>query len=432
MARGNRCYLCGGNLRKGRCVECGLDNDRMTKRKYRLNETTPAHIKYRQMEAQRSEQMKYAKEYKTEQYSLENLGREQDQRKEQRRAVDQQRAAAAKRDTQNRTVSNTRPAAAQRSVNYREYQQKAGNAYADLKNTLNQRVNQRQQQVREDVSNKKKWNIIKVIGIVYVLIMVISALGSCISDFIDEISYRVPDYIDLTEDIVYDEDTVEEVSVSPYISDDEYDYVTRELSETGEYFDDLLFPGYYQIGVHIPEGIYTLEMTDGSYGSIWLDDDENSIYLSLSFGDGEDEYQIAENVRLYEGALLEVYGDVNLRITSENAQSRTGMENPISADTIVYFSENETYVVGVDIPEGVYDLWISENWASVDIVYEDEHEYEYSYHYWMDADTLEYCYKNIVLVDGMEITPNYGDVHMTVSTWIANDDYQTLYEEIYQ
>ena len=64
MARGNRCYLCGGNLRKGRCVECGLDNDRMTKRKYRLNETTPAHIKYRQMEAQRSEQMKYAKEYK--------------------------------------------------------------------------------------------------------------------------------------------------------------------------------------------------------------------------------------------------------------------------------------------------------------------------------------------------------------------------------
>ena len=218
MARGNRCYLCGGNLRKGRCVECGLDNDRMTKRKYRLNETTPAHIKYRQMEAQRSEQMKYAKEYKAEQYSLENLGREQDQRKEQRRAVDQQRAAAAKRDTQNRTVSNTRPAATQRSANYREYQQRAGNTYNDLKNVLNQRVNQRQQQVREEASNKKKWNIIKVIGIVYVLIMVISALGSCISDFIDEISYRVPDYIDLTdltEDIVYDEDTVEEVSVSP-------------------------------------------------------------------------------------------------------------------------------------------------------------------------------------------------------------------------
>lgn len=91
MARSNRCYLCGGALRKGRCVECGLDNDRMTKRTYRLNETTPVHIKRKQIEAQRSEQIDYANEYKKKQYSLENMGSDQDQRRNQRRNVEQQR-----------------------------------------------------------------------------------------------------------------------------------------------------------------------------------------------------------------------------------------------------------------------------------------------------------------------------------------------------
>ena len=34
------CYLCGGNLVNGRCVECGLDNERNAQKKYRLNESS--------------------------------------------------------------------------------------------------------------------------------------------------------------------------------------------------------------------------------------------------------------------------------------------------------------------------------------------------------------------------------------------------------
>ena len=33
MLGGKRCYLCGGKLVNGRCVECGLDNEKNTKRK---------------------------------------------------------------------------------------------------------------------------------------------------------------------------------------------------------------------------------------------------------------------------------------------------------------------------------------------------------------------------------------------------------------
>ena len=37
--RGKRCYLCGGKLVNGRCVECGLDNEKNTKKVYHLNES---------------------------------------------------------------------------------------------------------------------------------------------------------------------------------------------------------------------------------------------------------------------------------------------------------------------------------------------------------------------------------------------------------
>ena len=43
------CYLCGGKLVNGRCVECGLDNERNAQKKYRLNESSrdrKARIRY--------------------------------------------------------------------------------------------------------------------------------------------------------------------------------------------------------------------------------------------------------------------------------------------------------------------------------------------------------------------------------------------------
>lgn len=35
-----RCYLCGGKLEEGRCTECGLDNTRIEKKTYRLNQSS--------------------------------------------------------------------------------------------------------------------------------------------------------------------------------------------------------------------------------------------------------------------------------------------------------------------------------------------------------------------------------------------------------
>lgn len=47
-------------------------------------------------------------------------------------------------------------------------------------------------------------------------------------------------------------------------SDGAYDYVTRELSEDGDSWEETLGSGEYVVGVQIPEGIYTLEVDSGS------------------------------------------------------------------------------------------------------------------------------------------------------------------------
>ena len=40
MFKKKECYLCGGKLINGRCSSCGLDNTKLDKKNYRLNESS--------------------------------------------------------------------------------------------------------------------------------------------------------------------------------------------------------------------------------------------------------------------------------------------------------------------------------------------------------------------------------------------------------
>ena len=40
MFKKKECYLCGGKLIDGRCSSCGLDNTKLDKKNYRLNESS--------------------------------------------------------------------------------------------------------------------------------------------------------------------------------------------------------------------------------------------------------------------------------------------------------------------------------------------------------------------------------------------------------
>lgn len=202
MALGNRCYLCGEKLKKGVCTACGLDNVRMTRQNYRLNETTPMSVKRQHVAAQKAQQIQYAREYKEKQSTLEDMGKPLNQKQPQK-----------KKAAYN---PNVRP--------------KAKSSVPDKKS--------------------EKWAPLKVLGIIYTILAVIPAMGSCVFDLIEEFDFGAgtPEYIST------DYDTL----------DVDLTYVQRELSETGDYFEDEFGPGCYHVGVHIPEGLYTIQLSLGS------------------------------------------------------------------------------------------------------------------------------------------------------------------------
>lgn len=142
-----------------------------------------------------------------------------------------------------------------------------------------------------------------------------------------------------------------------YVSeDDPYAYVTREIPDTGSSYEALIGSGVYQIGVHIPEGTYRIELWGGS-GGVMLDDYDNIIFEYDSFGEEEEygEVMEKEDVRLYNGARLTVDGGVVIRILTSNAQPLVQeiTENP-NQETIIL--EEGSYVSGEAFSEGMYNI----------------------------------------------------------------------------
>ena len=96
-----------------------------------------------------------------------------------------------------------------------------------------------------------------------------------------------------------------------------YEFVSRELDESGDTYIEKLEYGEYIVGSQIPEGIYTIRLKEGS-GYVNVDDAENTIYLWQDFGTDTkyDELLEWQDVRLYEGAIVEISDNVTLEFSS--------------------------------------------------------------------------------------------------------------------
>ncbi len=140
---------------------------------------------------------------------------------------------------------------------------------------------------------------------------------------------------------------------SPYL------YVTRDIPESGGAYETVLGNGYYLVGVHIPEGIYTAELKEGT-GSFHITDEENMIYDYIWFGDDEEynEVHYQEDIRLYNGAWVSIDDTVFLTLTTDNAQPLTSESGPNPSAGSAVILDADTYIVGEDFAEGIYDLYL--------------------------------------------------------------------------
>lgn len=180
-------------------------------------------------------------------------------------------------------------------------------------------------------------------------------------------------------------------------------------SDVQEYaYENYLEAGMYGVGVHIPEGTYTIGIDWGDGGLLEIMDYEgNELYVNQVYLLDMEDMSYIEDIYLSEGQILNVPSELLVYLYSDDADfySVYGEENPLTESFVI---SGEAYA-GVDFPAGLYDIW-----------YEPSDEPEYGivyYHLWnqqsqdvmlegsqfLSQDMGKTVYRNVPLTEGSKI-----------------------------
>lgn len=394
-----RCYLCGGKLVNGRCTLCGLDNTKIERKNYRLNESS---FDGKGIEAKHlceSHNGKPSGGLNRQGQASWQSGRNQQRQVSWQNGQNQQ-GQTFRQNGQNQQGQTSR----QRGQNWTQTGGKKKTAG----------------------KQKKGW-----ISTVIVLLMILISVGGPAVSYIKTV---INQFDDADSDNWWDGSDVD-TSVD---ETDPYEFVTRELSDHGEVYDTELGYGEYVVGTDLPEGTYDVTLQSG-YGSFQTQDPENSIYLYGYFSEdaSEENGDITEkeDVRLYDGTHVMIGEDVILAFHTENGQTgqMQSEDNPLS---VTYTLQPEKkYTVGKEIPAGVYDVSGTKDLAVMEYeiylgeLYDEEYDslnYQ-NYSIMVEAGNENAIYKNAVLTEGTEITVT-GKMILTPSKKIGSQDYEAFYD----
>ena len=348
-----RCSLCGSRLNNGKCVFCGLNNKM------------------------------YGREYMRNPYHLPSAGADTGARKSEsahREKIPRmpgipETTKIRGNSVQRLTISATPP---------------RRNDYTRIKNPD---------------SKAKKYKAVTLITILIIVIcMFAPALIQIIRSMLDAgSSSEGKPWLTGIENIFSDGSDVS----NTYEDHDPYEYVTREIPDTGSTYETTIGGGVYQVGIHMPEGVYQAELAYGT-GSLQISDAENLIYESIWFGeDGEDEEVTeADGLWLYNGAQITISGSAALTFTTSNAQPLTQdtTANPLTESVIL---DEGIYTVGEGVlPEGIYDVVMKESEGyvsfSLELLYPNgSREFLWTAR---DSASSEGRIRNVILPTGTELT----------------------------
>lgn len=398
-----RCYLCGGKLVNGRCTLCGLDNTKIERKNYRLNESS---FDGKGIEAKHlceSHNGKPSGGLNRQGQASWQSGRNQQRQVSWQNGQNQQ-GQTFRQNGQNQQGQTSR----QRGQNWTQTGGKKKTAG----------------------KQKKGW-----ISTVIVLLMILISVGGPAVSYIKTVIETVINQFDDADSDNWWDGSDVDTSVD---ETDPYEFVTRELSDSGEVYDTELGYGEYVVGTDIPEGTYEVTLQSG-YGSFQTEDPDNSIYLygyfSENASDEDEDITEMEDVRLYDGAHVMIGEDVVLAFHTENGQTgqMQSEDNPLS---VTYTLQPEKkYTVGKEIPAGVYDVSGTKDWAVMEYeiylgeLYDKEYDslnYQ-SYSIMVEAGSENAIYKNAVLTEGTEITVT-GKMILTPSKKIGSQDYEAFYD----
>ena len=296
-----RCELCDGKIVNGRCVECGMDYTRRQNR-YHLNENCDDYDR--------------------------NARKINDAYEETLRGKDEPQKDKKKKD---KTTLNGKASAKPNTQRKDEWafekafpEKKANSRKSPDKNT------------GKKVSSRVQMAVVLIIGVLL--------LVGLIGELWENSSVNRADSVTVYSEIVNEQPVYgENLPIMP---------------ETGNSVGfDLTAYGCYIAGVDIPAGTYAFINTeDDTIANVSIDQPEYGLYEAYYLDDGE----CIENVRLYDGAMLQIDAGSVINCVSDNAQtdSMHSWEGKMGEYVVFAAEEGEEflYTVGEDIAPGRYTV----------------------------------------------------------------------------
>ena len=363
-----RCSLCGSRLNNGKCEFCGLDN-RM-----------------------------YDRNYLKDPYHLAEIAREADTPEAPPGQTQRPPGTSGRSgSTAQKTVFTANPPARHGAGSSSRRQKQDVSSWQKRQN-----------------SGASRSRAVIVIVILVILICIAGPVLFQIGKSVIETG-TVPDtdsWQSAVDSLFSDDDS--SLDLNDY---DAYDYVTREIPEDGTDYEVTLSDGFYQVGIHIPEGVYHVELAEES-ADLHIADTENIIYDSVWFGDETeyDEVTEADDIRLYNGAEISITGGGSLLFTTDNAQPFTQKTaaNPLTESFIL---EEGSSTAGEYIPEGMYDILLAETDEYISFGLEISYPNELSEYLWASNSSgePEERIRNVIIPAGTELTLDGGPVKLEPS-----------------
>lgn len=346
-----RCSLCEGRIADGRCQECGMYY-RQIQGRYYLNEN--------RNNGETGRQNKYSE--KIEEYSPKTAAR---------------------------TESTVRKSEAQKARNRN-----------GMESVRKERPVRRASHQQGDGKSKASAGTI-IYFIIVLLIAGVTLLNRIGKDRYEEYG----EFVESADEAASGDavQMVEEAAEEETDAEDIYEWVQAEIPEEGSEFGINLTAGRYVAGQHLPEGIYRLGAAeDVSAMYLNLQDEENFIYHTWWMEDyvTEENLYEAEDIRLYNGAVLTVRGPGEVNLQTSNAQMDEMQEaekNPLTEEIQV---TSQTMTAGEDFPAGVYDAELRKGSGTLMVV--DEQDIHDRYYFSMGVDYGQ-AFRNLVLPPGTQV-----------------------------
>ncbi len=385
---GKRCTLCGGKLNSKRvCTECGLDNNRSEKY-YKINQSSCDGMPMTHIHPD-DEQQNELKQYEAKKYAP--------------RQYEPKQYESKQYDLKQYKVKKLK----EKKLRKKDVQWKnTGMDYGK--------------------SKKKGWAK-KAVSIFVIL----SVLGTVI-ETVAELG------VDNIVDKITGETHEESYSYNPYSRIEENGITLPEEGEAAEFS---LTSGNYIVGVNLPAGDYAAD-TQNEFDVVKVQDQENSIFLYEYTG--KDDTNYLDDLRLFDGAVVEIVAEAPVTLTTQNAQGVQYEDTPLTQE--YQFTGSTQKEAGVDFEPGVYDITVTKGSGSIkftvitDKAQEDQVDDEEgnSWSIYMgESDTEGNVYKNVVLPEGAKITMGDDEredkmtVNLSPSPKIASTDYMQTYRQYF-